>query len=127
MGSYCAIVSLSFLALSSSFHYSLYPMRKPILVISAHKNVSGSFFNPVPNNRDDDNQDNKETTSNHSSHSSDMKPDSSIHPSLRLDPFDQSMAELLKKNKHASLDPKSLSNDRETNPKPKAIGMPIIL
>jgi len=80
----------------------IYNPRSRSNKILAHKNISGSFFNPIPPNRDDGEENNNmksnlESFQNHRADStSESSPSSSLLP---LDPFDQSLAELLKKKK----------------------------
>jgi len=122
------VLSLSLLALSSSFHLQVTrrPRKLSRLVTAAQKNISGSFFNPVPQ-RDDEDKDNTSIEgTNHSSsqHINELSSGMSV-PAIPMDPFDQSLAELLKK-KRDSNHPSSSSVDRGLK-SAKAIGKKIYL
>ena len=110
--------SLSLLTLSNAFYLPVtYRPRKTVGESQAHKkNISGSFFNPIPN-RDDEGEDTK------MEHGNDSSPNYTADITPPMDPFDQSLAELRKKNQNVpnSSSPSS-SMDRGIPPPIKAMG-----
>ena len=107
----------SLLALSCSFHLPA-THKSPKKICFAQKNISGSFFNPVPN-RDDEEEGNISESSNASSpsHLKEVTPGTilnsfSVMP--RMDPFDQSLEDL--KRKKTGSNPKSSPIDQSDTP-----------
>lgn len=114
--------SLSILTLSNSF-YPQVPHRSRKRVgtsqVASKKNISGSFFNPVPS-RDDEDEEKDEILENSKNSSAIHRKDSTPGSSLSLDPFDQSLTELFKKKLNVQ-NPSSSSKDHGI-PLAKAIG-----
>lgn len=80
-------ISFSPLSTLPLHHYQIVTSKSPINMSS--DNVSGSFFNPVPDKDDNDNNDEGEGENSASS--------SEATPDVNIDPFDLSVVELMRK------------------------------